>query len=131
MPKYLISKLLAFWIASSHYGSCWQWQLASFLAILSPAQALRYRRANSLAFLSPLVMPLPNGSLLSLTENALAVGLLVMMYPILCKIKYESLHHVFRARQIWIQIAFSVFLNWIIAPLLMVSQSTRSFSCWA
>ncbi len=51
-----------------------------------------------------------------------AVGLLVMMYPILCKIKYEALHSMFAHRQIWIQLAFSVVANWIIAPLLMVSQ---------
>ncbi|KAL8993182.1 MAG: hypothetical protein Q9169_006538 [Polycauliona sp. 2 TL-2023] len=51
----------------------------------------------------------------------IAVGLLVMMYPILCKIKFESLHHVFRTREVWIQIAFSVFLNWIIAPFLMLA----------
>lgn len=44
-----------------------------------------------------------------------------MMYPILCKVRYESLHRVFAGRQIWIQVAFSVFVNWIIAPLLMVS----------
>lgn len=49
-----------------------------------------------------------------------AVGLLVMMYPILCKIKYESLHEVFRQRKIWIQIGFSIILNWIVAPLFMV-----------
>ncbi|KAL8675546.1 MAG: hypothetical protein Q9168_000058 [Polycauliona sp. 1 TL-2023] len=51
----------------------------------------------------------------------IAVGLLVMMYPILCKIKFESLHHVFRTRQVWVQIAFSIFLNWIIAPFLMLA----------
>lgn len=49
-----------------------------------------------------------------------AIGLLVMMYPILCKVRYESLHHVFRERGVWIQIGFSIFINWIIAPLLMV-----------
>jgi ACR3 family arsenite transporter len=43
-----------------------------------------------------------------------------MMYPILCKVKYESLHHLFAHRQIWIQLGFSVVVNWIIAPLLMV-----------
>ena len=43
-----------------------------------------------------------------------------MMYPILCKVRYESLHRVFNARQIWIQIAFSIFVNWIIAPFFMV-----------
>jgi ACR3 family arsenite transporter len=43
-----------------------------------------------------------------------------MMYPILCKIKYESLHRVFQKKEIWIQIGFSLVVNWIIAPLLMV-----------
>ncbi|EEA19161.1 arsenicals resistance [Talaromyces marneffei ATCC 18224] len=50
----------------------------------------------------------------------IAVGLLVMMYPILCKVRYESLHHVFREREIWRQIAFSIFVNWIIAPFFML-----------
>lgn len=62
-----------------------------------------------------------------LTEYVLpAVGLLVMMYPILCKIRFESLHHVFRAKDIWIQMAFSILLNWIIAPFLMVRHSNTS-----
>ena len=51
----------------------------------------------------------------------IAVGLLVMMYPILCKVQYETLHRVFAHRQIWIQIGFSVFVNWIVAPLLMLA----------
>lgn len=51
----------------------------------------------------------------------IAIGLLVMMYPILCKVKYESLHHVFKTRQIWIQIGFSLIVNWIVAPLLMLA----------
>jgi ACR3 family arsenite transporter len=50
----------------------------------------------------------------------IAVGLLVMMYPILCKVKFETLHRVFRNRDIWIQILFSVVVNWIVAPLVMV-----------
>ena len=45
-----------------------------------------------------------------------------MMYPILCKVQYEKLHEVFRTREIWIQLGFSVIINWIIAPLLMVSN---------
>ena len=51
----------------------------------------------------------------------IAVGLLVMMYPILCKIKFETLHKAFREREIWRQIAFSVFVNWIVAPFLMLA----------
>lgn len=51
----------------------------------------------------------------------IAVGLLVMMYPILCKVQYEMLHRVFRNRDIWIQISFSIFLNWVVAPFLMLA----------
>ena len=50
----------------------------------------------------------------------IAIGLLVMMYPILCKVKFEKLHRVFNSRDIWIQILFSIVVNWIIAPLVMV-----------
>lgn len=46
-----------------------------------------------------------------------------MMYPILCKVRYESLHTVLSHRGIWKQILFSVFMNWIVAPFLMVSSS--------
>ena len=49
-----------------------------------------------------------------------AVGLLVMMYPILCKVQYERLHHIFREKHVWIHLAFSVVVNWLIAPLFMV-----------
>ncbi|KAI1021562.1 hypothetical protein LB505_000337 [Fusarium chuoi] len=50
----------------------------------------------------------------------IAVGLLVMMYPILCKVRYESLHEIFSQRDVWKQILFSVFINWIVAPFLML-----------
>ncbi|RMZ84782.1 hypothetical protein DV737_g887, partial [Chaetothyriales sp. CBS 132003] len=50
----------------------------------------------------------------------IAIGLLVMMYPILCKVKYETLHRVFAHRQIWVQLGFSIIANWIIAPLFML-----------
>jgi ACR3 family arsenite transporter len=50
----------------------------------------------------------------------IALGLLIMMYPILCKVRYETLHHLFRSRALWVQIGFSILMNWIVAPLLMV-----------
>ncbi|KAJ5935526.1 hypothetical protein N7466_005073 [Penicillium verhagenii] len=50
----------------------------------------------------------------------IAIGLLVMMYPILCKVRYESLHHILGQRGIWVQMAFSIVVNWIIAPFLML-----------
>ena len=55
-----------------------------------------------------------------------AIGLLVMMYPILCKVQYEKLHEVFRTREIWVQLGFSIIINWIIAPLIMVRNQLTS-----
>jgi ACR3 family arsenite transporter len=53
-----------------------------------------------------------------------------MMYPILCKVKFETLHLMFRKKDIWKQIGFSIFMNWIIAPLLMVCLlSTQYITC--
>ncbi|OMP82453.1 Arsenite resistance protein ArsB [Diplodia seriata] len=49
----------------------------------------------------------------------IAVGLLVMMYPILCKVKYEMLHKLLAQRALWRQLLVSFVLNWILAPLLM------------
>ncbi|KAA6414450.1 MAG: arsenical-resistance ACR3 [Lasallia pustulata] len=49
----------------------------------------------------------------------LAIGLLVMMYPILCKVRFETLHLLLRERKLWIHLAMSFVLNWILAPLLM------------
>lgn len=59
-------------------------------------------------------------------DNLAAIGLLVMMYPILCKVKYETLHRVFASREVWIQMGFSVVMNWIVAPFLMVSLLSGS-----
>ena len=55
-----------------------------------------------------------------------AIGLLVMMYPILCKVKYETLHLAFKTKELWIQIGFSVIMNWIVAPFLMVRTAFPS-----
>ncbi|KAJ4292618.1 arsenicals resistance [Kalmusia sp. IMI 367209] len=51
----------------------------------------------------------------------IAIGLLIMMYPILCKVRFETLHLLLRSRELWVQIGISFVLNWIIAPLLMVA----------
>jgi ACR3 family arsenite efflux pump ArsB len=53
-----------------------------------------------------------------------------MMYPILCKVRYESLPDVFAHREIWKQIGFSILINWIVAPFFMVCgmSCTRQMS---
>jgi len=50
----------------------------------------------------------------------IAIGLIVMMWPILTKVQYETLPKIFSSRRIWIQISLSMFLNWVIGPLIML-----------
>lgn len=52
-----------------------------------------------------------------------AVGLLVMIYPILCRIRFEALPGMLRTRAIWVQIGFSLVVNWVVAPLIMLGLS--------